>query len=78
MSQADIIKLLEKCEEALSAVEIHEKLNNKMNISAITRALKQLTKYDELQAIEIELPIARRIYGKKVKCNMNLYYLPKK
>jgi Fe2+ or Zn2+ uptake regulation protein len=73
MSQEEVVNLLKTCQEALSVSEIVEKLNGKANSTAITRALKQLKKYGEIQAIKLELPVARRIFGNKAKHKLQVY-----
>lgn len=75
MAQEDIIKLLEKTGEALSLSEIAEELKDKMNLSAVTRAISRMTKYGEIESIEIDLRIARRIFGKKVKNKLKMYFI---
>jgi len=68
-----VIKLLEECKEALSSTEIVAKLMGQANSTAINRALKQLQKYGEIQAIKLELPVARRIFGNKAKHKLCVY-----
>lgn len=73
MVQEEVIKLLEECQQALSCSEIVERMLGKANSTAITRALKQLSKYGEIQAIKLELPVARRIFGNKAKHKLCVY-----
>lgn len=73
MVQEEVIELLKQCQEALSCSEIAEKLIGKANITAVTRAISQLEKYGEVQAIRLEVPVARRIYGKRVKRALRVY-----
>ena len=68
-----MIRLLEECQEALSCSEIVEKMLGKANSTAVNRALKQLSKYGEIQAIKLELPVARRIFGNKAKHKLQVY-----
>jgi Fe2+ or Zn2+ uptake regulation protein len=71
--QEEVIRLLEECQEALSCSEIVEKMLGKANSTAVNRALKQLSKYGEIQAIKLELPVARRIFGNKAKHKLQVY-----
>ena len=73
MVQEEVVDLLETCQEALSVAEIVEKLNGKANSVAVARALKQLSKYGEVQAIKLDVRVARRIYGNKAKHKLQVY-----
>jgi hypothetical protein len=73
MVQEEVLILLEECQEALSCNEICEKLIGKDNVKAITRACSQLEKYGEIQGIQLEIPLARRIFGKKAKHKLKVY-----
>lgn len=75
MAQKEIIEMLEKVGEAMSLSELIERLDGQMNSSAVTRAISQLTKYGEVQSVEIDVRIARRIYGKKVKNKIKVYFV---
>jgi repressor of nif and glnA expression len=75
MVQDDIVKLLEKCEEALSSKEIAEKLIGKANYTAICRAIKKLNKYGEISSIKLDVKVSRRIYGKGIKQPISLFYV---
>ena len=73
MAQEEVLQILKDCQEALSCAEITERLLGKANSKAVNRAIKQLSKYGEIQALKLELPVARRIYGKKVKHALRVF-----
>lgn len=70
MVQEEIIEVLEKSNVPLSAGEIASQLQ--ISIIHISRGLKGMLKYNEIQCIELDKMVALKFY--KCKRKMRLYY----
>jgi len=76
MAEEDIIKILKNCKsEALSVTEIADKLIGKANRQTIAKAIRQLKKFGEIEAIQVDVRVARKIYGKNLKKGLQLFYV---
>lgn len=71
MSQAEIIKVLEKSRLPMSGREISQCL--KQDYNKITKQLRKLLEYKEVKCIEINRHEALKHFGSKRK--LRLYYL---
>ena len=74
MSQGDILEVLKKQKEPISAKEIGNELD--INEKHIHVSIKILLKYDEVKCIEIPREIAM-VRSPGCKRRMRLYYVPK-
>lgn len=86
MAEEEVIDVLRKAFKKLkkeiggglvcfSTREISEILKDTVNRKNIERALSQLRKYKEVEYIEIDVTLARKIYGKKMKRGLPLYFV---
>ena len=69
-----MIKVLKE-NECLSLKEIMEKFVGKANYTGICKSVKQLEKYHEIKSLTLNIPAARKFYGKNIKTKIKLYFI---
>ena len=52
-----------------------EKFVGKANYRAIWKSVKQLEKYHEIKSLTLNIPAARKFYGKNIKTKIKLYFI---
>jgi len=86
MTQEDIINLLKElfknCKKqfpegivCLSKKDISEQLSSKVNKKNVEKAITQLKKFKEIESIQINVNIARKLYGKNINKEVQLFFI---